>query len=61
MVQEYIGKGGEKKRKIFHQRLKSLKKKKKQMKILELSNTVHENRNSMNGFTYDQKEQKRVE
>ena len=31
------------------------------MKILELSNTVHENRNSMNGFTYDQKEQKRVE
>ena len=31
------------------------------MKILELSNTVHENRNSTNGFTADQKEQKRVE
>ena len=28
MVQEYIGKGGGKKRKIFHKRLKSLKKKK---------------------------------
>ena len=61
MVQEYIGKGGGKKKKNISSKIKIFKKKKKQMKILELSNTVHENRNSMNGFTYDQKEQKRVE
>lgn len=30
------------------------------MKILELSNTIHENRNSMSGFTADQKEEKKV-